>query len=216
MNGTGNPDNSSVIQCLLDLEKAMAVSDNPNASDVLKAVKTIKDKLSEDDIVHTDGIFNAHRYGDKNLVFTKLSRFRENQTVAGLSSAACKILLYAVQIMSEDNCFLARQNNMVKVLGMANKTVIKALKELTDMGCIIKVCTLKQKKPSGTVYMVRSDIARIGNKSNEYFVKQMTSRLQYNEYESLKKPCYNVIHASVRLEDRTISFNYDDIVSEKH
>ena len=216
-NETGNPDNSSIIQCLLDLEKAMAVSDNPDAPDILKAVKTIKDNLSESDILHSDKIFNAHRYGDRKLVFSKLSRFRENQIITSLSSGALKILVYGIQIMSEDNCFLVRQAAMIKTLGMSRQTLANSLKELTDKGCMVKICMLKRRNPSGTVYMIRSDIAKIGSNANEPFFKKMTSLEQSAEYNGSKNCRYDVIHSTVLYNGRTISFNYDDIIiSEKN
>lgn len=208
-----NPSNSSILQCLLDLEKVIKSSDDTNAPNALMHITALKKELTYTDIQKADEIFNMHKYGDKHLVFSKITRFRENQILTSLSAHACKILMYGIQIMSEDNCFLLNQKTLCKTLHMSKQTITTAVRELIDYNCITKIATLKRKEPSGTIFMIRSDLAKIGTTTNSYFfTKEMTSEMRYDTYENLKACDYDVISGKIPFGNGTITFNYDDII----
>ena len=210
-----NPDNSSVLQCLLDIEKVAKISDSPNAPDVLKALAELRKALTKDIIAKADETYEAHRYNNAKITFAKTANFKENQAETKLSANACKILLHGIQLMSQDNCFLINQENLTKILNMAKKTVNDGIRELVEKGCMTKICTLKQQKPSGTVYMINPEIASVGNHDSTGFYERMTPDQQLDTFEDISFCKYGVIRSTVQLDNRTISFNHEDIVTDE-
>ena len=210
-----NPDNSSVLQCLLDIEKAAKISNAPNSPDVLKALADLRKALTKDIIAKADGTYEAHRYKNASITFAKIANFKENQAISRLSDRAWKILTYGIQLMSQDNCFLLNQDNLTKILNMSIHPINSGIKELVEKGCMTKICTLKQRKPSGTVYMINPAIASVGNHDSTSFYEKMTPDVQLDNFGVISFCTYDVIHATVPLENRTISFNYEDIVTDE-
>lgn len=210
-----NPNNSSVIQCLLDIEKAAKTSDNSSAPYIQKAAMDLRKMLTKDIIAESDKIYNAHRHNSSKITFAKMANFKTNQAISRLSDRACKILMYGIQIMSRDNCFLIYQDNLTKTLNMSIKTVNRGIKELVENGCMTKICTLQRKKPSGTVYMINPEIASIGSHNNIDFYEKMTPDEQLDNFDVTSYCAYDVIHATIPLANRTISFNYENIVTDE-
>lgn len=197
-----NPRNSTIIQVLLDLEKALKCSQTANASDMLQHVTALK-KLSSIDIKSTDAIFDTHKYPSQSITFVKCTRFTDNQILTLLSANACKLLLFAIQIMSHDNCVLLNQTTLSTVLNMSKPTINKAVDELIDANCIKKIISLKRKNPSGTVYVVNSDIAQIGTRDNNDI---------FGDSDDTNH--YDVVSTKIQLNGKYITFTHPETLKE--
>lgn len=210
-----NPNNSSVIQCLLDIERVAKLSDDDSAPYIQKAVGNLRKMLTNNIITQADKLYDAHRHNNASITFAKIANFKTNQAISRLSDSTWKILTYGIQLMSQDNCFLVNQDNLTKRLNMSKTTVNNGIRELVEKGFMTKICTLKQQKPSGTVYMIHPEMASVGSHDSTSFYEKMTPDEQLDNFEVTRHCTYDVIHATVPIASRTISFNYEDIVTDE-
>lgn len=178
-----NEQNSSIKQALLDLEKVSAVSPDAEATKVLKAVKTLLRAIDKQPklLREADKIFNQHRYNDKKVHFTKMQNFKKNQIIFSLTDRECKILLYMLGFMSQQNMVAIKQAELAKELRTAKRDINVSLKELEKKGCITKVFTDK-KSGVGTIYMVNPEIASVGKHDNHGLFQKITPPEQLNEF----------------------------------
>lgn len=205
-NNNPNEQNSSIKQALLDLEKVATVSNSTEATKLLKAVKTVLKVLEKTnkELLEADKIFHQHRYNDKKLHFTKLGNFKKSQVVFNLTDKECKILLFMLGIMSQQNMIAIKQNELVKDLRSSKRDISSALKGLEKKGCITKVFT-DRKSGLGSIYMVNPEIASVGNHNCNSLFQKITPPEQLNEFLSKTNNCtYGVTRSET---DITISDN---------
>lgn len=198
---SNNEHNSSVLQALLDLEKVLTVSPDAEATKVLKPLKTVIKHLQTKQkfLTEADKIFNQHRYNDKKVHFTKMQNFKKCQVVVNLTERECKVLLYMIGVMSQQNMVGVKQTELVKELKSGKREIINALKGLEKKGVITKVFTDK-KRGIGTVYMVNPEVASVGKQENHGLFQKVTPSEQLNEFLTKTNNCtYGVTHSETDL-----------------
>lgn len=180
-NNSKNELNSSIKQALLDLEKVATVDANPEATKVLKAVKTLLKLLDRYGSVinEADKIFNQHRYNDKKLHFAKVKNYKKQQIIFNLTARESQILFYMITFMSQANSIMIRQTELARDLKSSKRDIVTALKGLEEKCCIVKV---KQEKNMGTIYMVNPDIATVGKHECYSTYQEITSDEQLNKF----------------------------------
>lgn len=215
-NNSQNEHNSSIKQALLDLEKVSIANTGPEATQLLKAVKTtlkILDKQSKL-LKEADNIFNQHRYNDKRLHFTKINNFKKNQIVFNLADRECKVLLYMIGFMSQQNMVAIKQDELAKELRTGKREISSSLKGLVNKGCITKVFTDK-KNGIGTVYMINPEIASVGKHDNCYLFQEITPSAQIDKFLATNKCTYGVTFSETHFNvsnNRPIVIKYNYLV----
>lgn len=184
-NHNPNEQNSSIKQALLDLEKVATVSNNPEATKLLKAVRTTLKALEKTnkELLEADKIFHQHRYNDKKLHFTKLGNLKKNQVVFHLTDKESKVLLLMLGAMSQQNMIAIKQTELGKALHSSKRDISSALKGLERKGCITKVFS-DRKSGLGTIYMVNPEIASVGNYNCNSLYQKITPESQLDEFLS--------------------------------
>lgn len=210
-----NSEHSLFKQALIDAERVLKISDNPLAPDLLQAVKLLQDNLLKSDIQAIDKILKSHKYPSHSITFVKF--FIECEIWEHLSLPACRILLRMCRKMSLDCCYLLNRDVLCDVLKISKRTMIRAVEELEEMGCITKLCTYKRSTKdhnSGTVYMINSYIATVGKSRNVETYKRIVPDELLNVFED---NCYNstdTISSKIDLPDGQYSFNYEVMITE--
>ena len=209
-----NPNNSTIIQILLDAEK-IAMSPDCNDPEFLGIVRNLKDHLTPVLIKEIDAMYARHRYGEGKLYFNK---FFKCDIWENLSESAVKVLLRISRKVSEDGCYLLNQDMIRKVMHMNKHTLIKALNELQEYGCITKLCTLKNRnadKPSGTVYMVNSNIVASGTKKSNALFESLADEEAIENFENNKDSDFDIAHGRIQLDflKRTVVYNYEVVIT---
>lgn len=148
-----NPENSSVIQALLDIKAAGG--DIPMADTLIELLRkndgALLDKAEE--------IFNEHQYPQHVLKFCKLTK--EIEFARFLSPKALSLLTAMCQNMWHGNLIQLTQRDILTITSISSLSSVKpALKELLDCGCIAVALEGTTRRP--VVYMVNPCICTVG------------------------------------------------------
>lgn len=211
-----NERNSSVLQALRDLEKVLTVSPDAEATKVLKPLKTVINHLLKKQkfLTESDNIFNQHRYNDKKLHFVKLGNYKKNQVIFNLTDSECRVFLYMITFMSQENMIAIKQKSLAKDLSKSLRYVNTTLKGLEDKGVITKVYA-DRKGGTGTVYMVNPAIASVGKHDCCPLFEKITPQANLDSYHAQVQNCnYGVTRTETDLVDfdghganKTIRYN---------
>lgn len=190
MDNNLNPNNSSIVQILLDL---YSISNKNNDLETLGLCDKLLSKLKHDSSLQkqVDDKFNSHKYNDRNMTFSKLENFRNLKIINNLSPNATKILFLIIQTVSQDNLIEIRLSSFMDVLSMSKPTLIKGLTELSDTGAISKI--QNKSKIQGSIYMLNPKIASAGKQAHKGFYRQNTPVSSIKSFEELNKNNYQII-----------------------
>ncbi len=186
-----NEHNSSLIQILLDLANISSINEQDN--NIHKQTLELLDSLKQNYTItkKTDDIFNSHQYNDKKIHFAKLENFNRLQILDELTAPAIKILMFIIQVSSQDNLISLKINDITKILNISKPTIIKAIQELIDNGCIS--IFKNRTKEYGTIYMLNPEIATTGKRTHKGLFKKITLQTHLDNFEDLNECIYNVI-----------------------
>lgn len=147
-----NPDNSSIMQALLDIKAAGGSFTTIN--DLLMFLENDPNLLKEAELR-----FHRHQYPQRSITFTKVSNKVEFSRF--LSYNALTILTALYQNMWHGNMIQIRRKDIVKITSISSFRPIKdAFEELINKGCIAVAVPGTTRRP--TVYMVNPEIATVG------------------------------------------------------
>ncbi len=210
-----NPNNSSIFQGLLDLEKVLKSSSSPDSSDALQALNTLKKKVSKNDLKQADEIFQNRNYSSDSIDFVKF--WNESDIWEHLSNSASRILLRMARKARLSGVYIVNQVRLSEILHMKRNTVSKAVQELEDMGCITKMCTLKSRGngPSGTAYMIYGEIASSGKFKNSSLYEQIVSEDTLDVFESNNMSIYETIVVKLDYNGHILNCVYEDIIEDE-
>lgn len=148
-----NPENSSVLQALLDIQAAGG--NVPMVDSLIALLRKDGGALLET----AEEIFNEHQYPQHVLTFCKLTK--EYEFARFLSPKALSLLTAMCQNMWHGNLIQLSQRDVLKITSISSLTSVKpALKELTDCGCI--AVAIKGNTRKATTYMVNPCISTLG------------------------------------------------------
>lgn len=211
-----NEHNSSVLQALRDLEKVLTISADVETTKILRPLKTVINHLLKKQkfLTEADNIFNQHRYNDKKLHFVKLANYKKNQIIFNLTDSECRILLYMLSFMSQENMIAIKQKTLAKDLNKSLRDINTTLKVLETKGVITKVYT-DRRGGTGSVYMVNPAIASVGKYDCGLLFEQVTPQSNLDSYYTQALNCdYGVTRTETDLIDydghganKTIRYN---------
>lgn len=217
-----NPNNSSLTQMLLDLQTVACLENEHGISALCsKLLEELKNKNSLQKKV--DDKFNAHKYNQKNITYSKLENFKNLKFVNNLSSNSVKLLFLIIQTASQDNLIEIRVSVLMEVLKLSKPTVIKCLSELVDVGAISVM--RKKNKLQGTIYMLNPKIASVGKHTHSKIYKTIAQESSMSTFEKLNSyDDYNIISSSGYIpinkdENKYLTYNtldkmYDEDLSD--
>lgn len=210
-----NPNNSSILQALLDLEKVLKSSSSPNSPVALQALNDLKKNVNKNDLKQADEIFVGRNYPSDSIDFVKF--WNESDIWEHLSNAASRILLRMARKARLSGVYIVNQTLLCQILHMNRGTVSKAVQELEDMGCITKICTLKSRGngPSGTAYMIYGEIASSGKFKNSHLYEQIVSEDTLDVFESNNMSIYETIVVKLDYDGHILNCVYEDIVEDE-
>lgn len=200
-----NQYSSSTLQALLDIEKSIILANDNNLNNLLMNVVSARKEYEKNRklMKSADDIFDSHRYPDKSVTFCKLANFNKNQIILNLSDGACKLLMFFIQVMSNDNCLEVNQSGLSNLFHITRKTLSKLIKELEEAGCISKI--VNRSKLRGNIYIINSEISRVGNnRKADMLYNKITSQDDLDCFSDLSKPNYEVIKSKIQLDDDVI------------
>lgn len=204
-----NPNNSSIIQILLDLH---AISSQSNDIEILELCAKLKTKLDDRYLLQkqVDEKFNGRKYNEKNITFSKLENFKNLKIINNLSANAMKILFLIIQVVSQDNLIEIRIATFSDVLNMSKPTIKKCLLELEESGVVSKI--QNRNKTQGTIYMLNPKIAFSGKKKHSKIFKEITHQSSLSKFEKLNKNNYNIVSSKGFVsvnenENKYLTFN---------
>ncbi len=207
-----NKNNSSLKQMLLDLEKVLVSDKSKNSIEILKELKTLTKLLEQNEtyISKTDKIFNSHRYNDRNIHFTKFKNYKRLQIIKKLSNSTVKVLMYMIQVMSQENLVGIKVKETNKELNMSLNTFRKSIDELETNGCITLLFTGK-KDGIGSIYMLNPEIANNSKYDLSEDFKKITSEQQQMNFRLLNDCYSNVITSKTMLNNEIICYNSTEL-----
>lgn len=212
-----NPNNSSVIQMLLDLHSvAIQNSDNETLDLCQKLLSRLENRFSIQEQV--DNKFKSHYYNEKKITFSKLENFKNLKFINNLSANSVKILFLIIQTVSQDNLIEIKISTFMEVLKMSKPTVTKCLSELVESGAIAKM--QNRNKTLGTIYMLNPKIASAGKHKHSKIFKKKAKESALAAFERLNKSNYSITSSKGQVEidkneNKYMTFNsldevYDD------
>lgn len=199
-----NPENSSVIQALLDIRDSGAYP----ALDINHIISSLR--ADQDAFKQAEKLFHSHLYPDHKLTFCKLEC--EVEVARFLSTNALVILIAMCQNMRHKNLIQLRHRDILTITSIKSlRSVGPALKELSDCGCI--ATKIQGTTRRATVYMVNPLIATVGSPA-PYLVKQFW-KLTGTKYID-KTVKYSIIHRTWNhlTAERTYSKGYSSLETE--
>lgn len=207
-----NPNNSSIVQILLDAENIVIQENNPALQGLLADITKLRTTFEQYNSLTSkvDNMFDIHKYPDKSLTFVKLQNFKSNQVIKNLSSNAVKLLFFMIQVMSNSNVIEIKQDVVKQIINLSKPTIVKCLEELELAGCITRV--KNRSKSHGSIYVVNPEIARIGNqKTVDADYKKITSQTELDCFADISKPICKVVKSVVTDDDEHLIYNSIDI-----
>ena len=171
-----NPNNSAVVQMLLDMEKESNVMP-PETAQALKQL-TIYVQSRPAIAKKVDARFDAHRYPDKTISWNKASTFDKTAKIYKMSSDAITLLDFLRSLdITPGNLIAIKRDDIMRTLEFSKHRYLNAMRELKDNDCIR--VAVKQKAQAPPVYMINPEIVVFGNANLTVLRK---------EYETLT-PC---------------------------
>lgn len=199
-----NPENSSIIQALLDISKAGAYPAN-EINAMICLLRADSSSLQE-----AEKLFHSHLYPDHKITFCKLEC--EVEFARFLSANAIAVLTAMCQNMRHSNLIQLNRKDIVKISALkSEKPVTPAMQELLNSGCIaIKIPGTTRRGP---VYMVNPGIATVGTKTH-YLQKsfwELTGSIYHTKQVECSEPHkqWNKLTAN-----RTYSKGYSSLETE--
>lgn len=203
-NNKENPENSSVIQVLLDIRDAGAYP----ALDINHIIRSLR--ADQDAFKQADKLFRSHLYPDHKLTFCKLEC--EVEIARFLSTNALAILTAMCQNMRHTNLIQLKHRDILTITSIKSlRSVGPALKELADCGCI--ATKIQGTTRRATVYMVNPLVATVGSPA-PYLVEQFW-KLTGTEYID-KKVVFSTVHRTWNhlTAERTYTKGYSSLDTE--
>lgn len=173
-----NPNNSTLIQGLLELLKSDDISD-----DVRKQVKDLKTALDNqpDAVKLADTAVRNKHYADDKLTFYKTPSYNINPGIHKILSPEQYCLLSILaSIMSQDNLVRLSTDNLIELSGLKERTVKKHMVALLKGGYIAIHTPAIPKASIPRVYMINPEIFDCG-KPSPYKVSQFWSLSSVNK-----------------------------------
>ena len=211
-----NPDNSSIMQVLLDIKAAGGPS--RLVDEIIDIITVIPDTNKPSILQEAEEIYYRHQYPQRAIKFTKLSIRIEFARF--LSHNALTILTAMYQNMWHRNMIQLTQRDIIKITSITSSRPIKdALKELIDKGCIAVVVKGTTRQPA--IYMVNPEIATVGrDESNLRYTFWGYTGTDYTDFKHPKysdphkewkrltaNRTYSISNASMVTDEKTITYN---------
>jgi len=195
-----NPENSSIIQSLLDI-KASGASAHL-VDELLEILRTNKKILGD-----ADELFRSHQYPSRALDWCKVQNNVEFSRF--LSPKATAVLTAMYQNMWHGNLIQLSHRDIIRIAKIGSLSSVKvALDELTDNGCIAIKIPGTTRRP--TVYMVNPLIATIGSKlphlEEQFWMLTGTKYYYDKKGDGLRKRIRSTIQ--IRWQELTASRTY--------
>lgn len=150
-----NPNNSSVIQLLIDLEKF-----GFDTASLKHQIEKDPHRLRE-----VEDYFESHMYPDKALTWTRLTRYESFRALLELSDAALRLSILMIQIAAQSGLVSLSTRAISTQLHMSNRDVQKAISELISHAIIAIVRPAQGRKAA--VWMINPDLATCGKPIRE-------------------------------------------------
>lgn len=199
-----NPENSSVIQALLDISQA-----NPYLKKDIDAMICLM-RADSASIKRADEIFRSHLYPDNSLTFCKLECGIEFTRFLPVNAVA--ILTAMCQNMRHGNLIQLSHRDILTISALKSLRSVKpALEKLIELGCIAEKIPGTTRR--ATVYMVNPSIATVGTK--EISLQRKFWKLTGTQYVG-KKIIYSETHKvwNKLTAKRTYSRGYSSLEIE--
>lgn len=186
-----NPENSSTLQALLDLQTAGFEVDG-----LIEAVK--KDKKAR---TKADELFDSHRYPDTALVYTKTSNFNECRARYGLKPKSVAVLDLLVNTANQSGLVSIPQEFICEILKADKRTVGSGIKELVENGFI---CVYRKSiQHQSPIYMINPMVSKTGKPATSLDMKRFLELVQDNASSDLTA---NPIFRYRQMDERFESF----------
>lgn len=187
-----NPNNSSLVQILLDLHSVTSLNNDIETLELCeKLLAKLDNRFSLQDQV--DQKFNAHKYNDQKLKYSKLENFKSLKFINNLSANSVKILFLIIQTVSQDNLIEIKIDTFMDVLKMSKPTVTKCLSELVESGSVSKI--ENRNKAHGTIYMLNPKIASVGKHTHNKIYEKVAQESALAKFEELNNNHYSITHS---------------------
>src|SRR5699024_6527968 len=166
-NRQGNPTNSPVIQAIIDaIDVARDVHDNDAATKLQAALSALQRNKR---LTHNaDAKYNAHRYPDKSITYTKVATYDQCPARFNLSRDAQSLLSWMGSVVSQDGLVCVPQSYMASILRISNRQQLRrAINELIQDQYIVIYDQPTKGTHQATTYMMDHRIIRSGKDPND-------------------------------------------------
>lgn len=188
----GNPTGSPIIQAMLDAIEIAKETGNSKALESLQAALKVLQRDKR--LTHSaDAKFNAHRYPNKSITYTKIATYDQCPERFELSHGAQSILSWMASAMSQDGLITVSQSDLSNIVHITNK---QQLRRCIDELCRYHFLAVWDKPPKGShkpvTYVLDRRIMCTGKDPKDADITQFINLTDKttNGRNNLKPPAY--------------------------